>query len=105
MLKKWASRALVAILSMTLVGMILGMISLLAFTGWALTLPRDVENQIILNVKSDRTTRLYYTDQGGNELEWVDNRISGYENALYCSISEIPAHLQNAFIAIEDKRF
>ena len=105
MLKKWASRALVAILSMTLVGMILGMISLLAFTGWALTLPRDVENQIILNVKSDRTTRLYYTDQGGNELEWVDNRISGYENALYCPISEIPAHLQNAFIAIEDKRF
>ncbi|MBQ9099662.1 MAG: transglycosylase domain-containing protein [Clostridia bacterium] len=54
---------------------------------------------------ADRTTRLYYTDKAGNMVELVDDRISGSENALYCSFDEIPTDLKNAFIAIEDKRF
>ncbi|MBR2011292.1 MAG: transglycosylase domain-containing protein [Clostridia bacterium] len=53
----------------------------------------------------DRTTRLYCYDQNGEEIELVSDRVSGYENALYCPISQIPENLKNAFIAIEDKRF
>ena len=91
MLKKWASRALVAILSMTLVGMILGMISLLAFTGWALTLPRDVENQIILNVSMSVTI---LTPAGTQDL----NVNSGMVVAETVLVGQVPQTMLNAQI-------
>lgn len=105
MLKKRGNRVLTVLLSVTLTGLALAAAGLFGFTAWALTLSRKVDDSLLQNAKNDRTTRLYYTDAAGREVEWVGNRISGYENALYCPISEIPTHLQNAFIAIEDKRF
>lgn len=53
----------------------------------------------------DRTTRLYYYDENGRAIELSADRLSGYENALWCPLEEIGENLQNAFIAIEDKRF
>lgn len=64
-----------------------------------------VDGELFETAKGDKTTRLYYVDGGGAEVELVADRISGYENALYCPLREMPEDLKNAFIAIEDKRF
>ncbi len=53
----------------------------------------------------DRTTRLYYYDESGKEIELDEDRLSGYENALWCPLEEMSPYLINAFISIEDKRF
>ena len=37
--------------------------------------------------------------------EYEGQKIAGAEDAVWCALDKIPAHLQNAFIAIEDKRF
>lgn len=42
---------------------------------------------------------------GYRPTELTEERIWGMENGIFCSITEIPEDLQNAFIAIEDHRF
>ena len=68
-------------------------------------LDTDVDAELFETAKGDKTTRLYYADADGNERELAADRISGYENALYCPLADMPENLKNAFIAIEDKRF
>ncbi len=46
---------------------------------------------------------IYYTDENGNSIEY--EQIAGKENRLWCDIEDMPKHLQNAFVAIEDERF
>ena len=71
---------------------------------WAKTaLNGTVDEGLLLS--GDRTTRLYYYDDLGKENELVQDRLSGYENALWCPLEEMSPHLINAFISIEDKRF
>jgi len=73
---------------------------------WALTVPdRSVREELFLIGVRDRTTRLYAYDREGEARELSSDRISGYQNALYCPLGEMPENLKNAFIAIEDKRF
>ncbi len=88
--------------------MLLIVLSLAVVVGaiWARTVPQsDLKEELFSIGVSDRTTRLYCYDQNGAEMELVSDRVSGYENALYCPISQMPENLKNAFIAIEDKRF
>ncbi len=66
---------------------------------------RELKEELFYIGARDRTTRLYYEDESGTAVELVGDRISGYENALYCPLNEMAADLKNAFIAIEDKRF
>ena len=49
------------------------------------------------------TTKIYYNDESGNEAELL--RLHGEENRIWCSLSDMPTDLKNAFIAIEDHRF
>jgi len=49
------------------------------------------------------TTKIYYTDESGNEAELL--RLHGEENRIWCPLSDMPTNLKNAFIAIEDHRF
>ncbi len=73
---------------------------------WARTVPEsDLKEELFSIGVSDRTTRLYRYDENGEPVELTGDRISGYENALYCPLSDMPENLKNAFIAIEDKRF
>lgn len=51
------------------------------------------------------TTKLYYTDESGEEKEWESERLFGTENRIWIPLSEIPKQVQQAFIAIEDHRF
>ncbi len=71
----------------------------------AVGLDTSLDEETFFSASADRTTRLYYEGMDGEITELATDRVSGYENALYCPLSEMPEHLKNAFIAIEDKRF
>lgn len=71
----------------------------------------DIESDVALfeSFRGSRTTRFYYdisqTDAVYTPKEWESERLHGGENAIWCPISDMPNHLQVAFVAIEDKRF
>lgn len=91
-------------LSVRLVTTVIGILMLAGLGIWAKTaLNGTVDEKLLLS--GDRTTRLYYYDESGKECELADDRISGYENALWCPLEEMSPHLIDAFISIEDKRF
>ena len=64
-----------------------------------------------ISTSSSMTTKLYYMDWSdrtnriGDPIELEDQRLYGSTNRIWVSIQNIPKNLQNAFIAIEDKRF
>ena len=66
----------------------------------------DIEN---LQFDSNLTTSLYYetVDESGKStwVELEEDRLSGEENRIWVSYDNIPKHLINAFVSIEDKRF
>lgn len=91
-------------LSIRLVMTVIGVLVLAGLGIWAKTTLNGTLDEGLL-LSGDRTTRLYYYDESGNEIELAEDRISGNENALWCSLEEMSPHLINAFISIEDKRF
>lgn len=108
MFKKITKGMTTFLLSVTLSFFVLLTIGVAAGGVWAGTaLDTELDQDLFFTGIVDRTTRLYYCDrtQNGQVTELSSDRISGYENALYCPLSEMPKDLKNAFIAIEDKRF
>lgn len=51
----------------------------------------------------DQTTIIYAYDGDGNEVELA--RLHGAENRIWCSLNDICQDMQDAVIALEDKRF
>ncbi len=72
---------------------------------YAGNLDSELSEELFFSASADRTTRLYYENENGDAAELSSDRISGYENALYCPLEEMSSDLINAFVAIEDKRF
>ncbi|MBE6603170.1 MAG: hypothetical protein E7636_02405 [Ruminococcaceae bacterium] len=104
--KRKESRIAIFFLSCTLILLIVLSLAVVVGAIWARTVPQsDLKEELFSIGVSDRTTRLYCYDQNGAEMELVSDRVSGYENALYCPIAQMPENLKNAFVAIEDKRF
>ena len=104
--KRKESRIAIFFLSCTLTLLIVLSLAVAVGAIWARAVPQsDLKEELFAIGVRDRTTRLYCYDQNGEEIELVSDRVSGYENALYCPISQMPENLKNAFIAIEDKRF
>lgn len=58
-----------------------------------------------LETNLEQTTKIYYTDELGQQIEMEDQRLHGEENRSWVSISKMPTNLKNAFVAIEDQRF
>lgn len=56
------------------------------------------------NLELNLTTILYTTDSKTGEVKELD-RIHGTENRIWVNWEDIPKHVSNAFIAIEDKRY
>ncbi|MBQ5824539.1 MAG: transglycosylase domain-containing protein, partial [Clostridia bacterium] len=54
-------------------------------------------------VNQSQTSIIYAYDEEGNLFEL--QRLHGDQNRIYVGLDEIPDHLQNAFIALEDARF
>ncbi len=58
-----------------------------------------------LETNLEQTTKIFYTDKNGNEVEMPDQRLHGDENRSWVSVAKMPTNLKNAFVAIEDERF
>lgn len=58
-----------------------------------------------LETNLNQTTKLYYTDEYGNDIELEDQRIYGNENRFWVSYDRLPKTLIDAFVSIEDERF
>ena len=58
----------------------------------------------ISNIELNYTSILYAEDKSTGEYYEVE-RLHNQENRIWVDLEQIPTHTQNAFIAIEDKRF
>ncbi len=103
-IKKWGKRIAETLLALFFVLLSVSTL-IIGAAGIYVGLSVDKSLDEELLVRGDRTTRLYYYDERGQGAELSGDRISGYENALRCSLEEVSPHLINAFVAIEDKRF
>ena len=97
--------ALRVLLRMTLALFSALTVAVIAFGMYAAAVTEEVDASLFEQGRLDRTTRLYGCGENGEPEELVEDRLSGYQNALFCSLDDIPEDLKNAFIAIEDKRF
>ncbi|MBQ2773478.1 MAG: hypothetical protein IJF45_03930, partial [Clostridia bacterium] len=93
--KRKESRIAIFFLSCTLILLIVLSLAVVVGAIWARTVPQsDLKEELFSIGVSDRTTRLYCYDQNGAEMELVSDRVSGYENALYCPIAQMPENLK-----------
>ncbi len=65
----------------------------------------DVDEILALAGENGTPSRLYALNSQGELVEYAAGELSSGRNNDYAVLEEIPKHLQNAFIAIEDKRF
>ena len=101
------------LLTLMLIGIITGGIVAAAFGIYCRDYLIDEDYDIVdLQYSLDMTSKIYYPVYSDIErtqlVEWVemeDQRIHGSENRYWAPIQNMPKNLQNAFIAIEDKRF
>lgn len=103
------SYVLNAFLTLALIGMIVGVIVGGVFL---LYIKNYIDPSIDVDVLSSNqglTTKLYYTEEteDGTEniVEMEDQRLHGQENRLWVSYSDIPDHVIDAFVCVEDHRF
>ena len=91
----------------------------------------SMDEELFYLAKGSKTTRIYYNENGGAETplfgklsaldpyliddqtslngyvpkEMEDQRIHGADNGIWCAYEDIPQHLKDAFVAIEDQRY
>lgn len=104
-----------SLLTVLLVCLIAGIIVGCAFAVYVSeNIDPTVDEMLFYTSTSEQTTTIYYYDYESAEARQnrdssaelvVLKKIYGAENSLWASIDDIPKNLQNAFIAIEDKRF
>ena len=93
------------LLTLLLIGLITGSIIVLVFALYVKAYINPTLDVDLLTSNQSQTTMLYYYDDNGVAVEMEDQRLYGSENRLWVSYDQIPKHLCDAFIAIEDKRF
>ena len=64
-----------------------------------------VDDIVALAGNNGEASKLYAYDENGDLIEYAMGQLSSGRTNDYATIEEIPKDLQNAFIAIEDKRF
>ena len=104
-----------ALMNILLVGLIAGIIVGCAFAIYVSeNIDPTVDEMLFYTSTSEQTTTICYYDYADSDArrnrdesaELVElKKIYGTENSQWASIDEIPDNLENAFIAIEDKRF
>ena len=106
MLKKVLQWTLNILLTLLLICTISGIVVAATFFGYVQNYlvddDYDIEN---LKTNLDQTTKIYYKDANGNDVELEDQRIYGTENRSWVSYTAMPENLTDAFVAIEDERF
>ncbi len=107
---KIGSYVLNGLLTVLLIGIVTGAIMAGAFAIYIKSYIDPTFNLDDLKINSDLTTSIYYreTDAESGEQNWVeleDERLSGSENRIWVGVDDIPQHMLDAIVAIEDKRF
>ncbi len=88
-MKKILRTALLMLLSVTLLMLVTLSLTVVVCGFYVNSLETELDEALFEAAKGDKTTRLYYRENG--ELkELASDRISGYENALYCKLEEMP---------------
>jgi len=91
------------LVTLILIGVITGCIVVTAMVIYVMNF-MEVDNGINLDsINQSMTTILYAEDTDGKMVEVY--RLSGEERRIEVDISDIPQHVQDAFVATEDKRF
>lgn len=93
-----------AIVALFLVGVITGSIVVTALTVYVMK-ATETDSDISLEKDAVMTSGIttIYGQQNG---EWIAlAKMSGGTKRIWCDITDVPPHVKNAFVAIEDKRF
>ena len=105
-LRKVLTYTLNVLLTLLIIGTLVGAVVVLAFMVYLRSFVSvDYDGLDNLKYDSSLTTSMYYTDEYGNEIELVDDRLSSSQNRLWVSYNDIPSTLINAYVSIEDQRF
>ncbi len=95
---------LITVLSVVIL-VILSLISVFAVYLNISGIKTQLDMTIFEGVGSDTVSRIYYFDENGVACEIESEQLKGSHITFYADLAEMPKHLQNAFIAVEDKRF
>lgn len=89
-----------------------GAFFILSFLAFSLVLTHDLspalDDALFYRAGADTVTRLYYSENGdaaGAFREWEEERVYAGERCLHATLDEMPPHLKDAFVAMEDHRF
>ncbi|MDE7123973.1 MAG: penicillin-binding protein, partial [Eubacterium sp.] len=88
--------------------MVCGVVAVVCFSVMAIYAYSVVHGDAVFNLTEQKyaqnqTSFIYYYDKDGNEQELT--RLHGDENRVWVNLDEMSEYLDDAFIAIEDKRF
>ena len=87
------------------IGVIVGSIVLVGLTKYLVDVTEDDGEKLNLtNLKLSLTTIIYYQDAETGEYEEYQ-RLDGSENRIWVDLKDIPQHVRDAYIAVEDKDF
>lgn len=90
-------------LSLIMIVVITGCIVAVALTAYIMQFADSAFDVDLKNVDLSYTSFIYAKDKDGNDVEI--KRLSGDENRIWVDMEQIPKHVQDAFVAAEDKRF
>ncbi len=91
------------LLSLIMIVIITGCIVATALTVYIMQFADSAFDVDLKNVDLSYTSFIYANDAEGNQVEI--KRLSGDENRIWVDMEIIPKHTQDAFVAVEDKRF
>lgn len=93
------------LLTFLLIGIITGIIVVSVFAIYINENLIEDYDIVGLETNLEQTTKIFYTNEYGEQIELEDQRLHGEENRSWISIGKMPTNLKNAFVAIEDQRF
>ncbi len=96
--KKTVKRVIIAFLVLIL----LCAVGAAVYIGSIVSEPLDI---LLFSVDRAHSATKIFVQEGGEWVEWREERVLGEYNFEYSSFEEIPQDLADAFVAIEDKRF
>ena len=100
------------VMTLLLIGLITGTVVGIAFIVYINNyIDVDMSNFEALAESQNMTTKLYYmqyedrSNRVGTPVEMEDQQLFSNENRMWVSYDEMPTHLVEAFVSIEDERF
>ena len=87
------------------IGVMVGSVAAVALSLYLVNVTaRDGDTLNLHNRKLSFTSVIYYTDEETGE-NYEYQRLDGTENRIWVELEDIPQHVQDAYIAVEDKDF